>query len=226
MNFAFGTLLILILLTPGFLLRYAFLKGPYSRKNHKPSLPDEIIWSVIPAFLLQLSGYALLEAMGYTIALKDLYLLIIGSDKVSFEILSAGILPFMIYAVIQMIIAFYIGSASRWAVGKFGLDLRYNILKVNNEWYYLFSGQLADEKVEAIQLDILVKSDKGTSLYSGILEDYFLNSDGGIDRVYLIEVSRDVKYQMPGDYFVIFGREILNINVTYYRLVKELDTDS
>ena len=117
-----------------------------------------------------------------------------------------------------MIFGYFVGGLARWMVTKFSLDLKYNILKVNNEWYYLFSGKLTSEKVEAIQLDVLVKSDKGTTLYSGILEDYFLNAEGGIDRLYLIEVSRDMKYQMPGDYFVIFGKEVLNMNVTYYRL--------
>lgn len=218
MNVAFGTLIILILLTPGFICRYAFLKGPYSRKNYKPSFTDDIFWSVIPAFVLQLSFFGVLKLVDYPFSLKTLYYLIIGSDKVSFEQLNGGAIPFLIHSIVLMALAFAIGTLARWTVIKFNLDLKYNILKVNNEWYYLFSGKLANDKVEAIQLDALVKSDKGTTLYSGILEDYFLNAEGGIDRIYLIEVSRDMKYKMPGDYFVIFGKEILNMNLTYYRL--------
>lgn len=219
MNIAFGTLLIIVLLSPGFVCRYAFLKGPYSRKNFKPSFSDEIFWSVIPAVFIQLIAFSILKLAGFYPSFQDLYLLIVGAQKeIDFALLNDGIPPFLLYCFIILLASYGIGAFARWAVIKYNLDLKYNIFKVNNEWYYLFSGKLTNEAVDFIKLDILVNSDNGTTLYSGILEDYFLNKEGGIDRLYLIKVYRNVKYEMPGDYFIVFGREILNMNLTYFRL--------
>lgn len=225
MNIAFGTLVIIVLLSPGFVCRYAFLKGPYSRKNFKPSISNDVFWSVIPAVFIQLTAFIFLKFVGANPSLKDIYLLIIGAENIDFEAIESGITPFLIYSVIILSLSYLPGSLARWTVIRFNLDLKYNILKVNNEWYYLFSSKLTNEEVDFIQLDILVNSDKGTMLYSGILDDYFLNKEGGIDRLYLIKVHRDRKYEMPGDYFIIFGKEILNINLTYFRL-REPDTEA
>lgn len=218
MNVAFSTLLILILLSPGFIVRYAFLKGPYSRKNFRPPIADDIFWSVIPAFFIQILALIFLQLIGKTLATKDIYLLLIGEKGIDFNTVNTNLIPFLLYSLILLLISYMIGASARFIVSKYNLDLKYNILKVNNEWYYLFSGKLIKEDLDLIQLDILVSSDKGTTLYSGILEDYFLNKDGGIDRLYLIRVYRDTKYEMPGDFFVIFGKDILNINLSYFRL--------
>jgi hypothetical protein len=75
-------------------------------------------------------------------------------------------------------------------------------------------------------------------IYSGILEDYYLSKDNGLDRLYLHNVYRrrlkdDLNpdqpnvgylerhldpryYAMPGDLFVITYDKILNLNITYY----------
>ncbi|MFY0601968.1 MAG: hypothetical protein JXR03_20005 [Cyclobacteriaceae bacterium] len=219
MNVAFSTLVILVLLSPGFVCRYAFLKGPYSRKNFRASVSDEIFWSIIPAFFIQILAFLLVQALGFFPSIKDLYLITIGAkEDIDFDVINAGLFPFMVYMCILIIVSFLLGAGARWIVSKYNLDLKYNILKVNNEWYYLFSAKLADEDIDFIKLDVLVRSEKGTMLYSGILDDYFLNKDDGIDRLYLLGVQRDKNYEMPGDHFVIFGREILNINLTYFKL--------
>ena len=219
MNIAFSTLILIVLLSPGFVCRYAFLKGPYSRKNFAPSVSNDIFWSVIPAFFIQLTAYTILRLFGLNPSAKDLYLLIIGAETgIDYQLVDGGIFPFMFYMGVVLGLAGLSGVLARWTVIKYRLDMRYNILKVNNEWYYLFSGKLTDERVDFIQLDVLVRGDSGTTLYSGILEDYYLNKDGGIDRLYLIKVHRNRKYRMPGDTFIMFGKEILNINLTYFRL--------
>ncbi|MEO1253289.1 MAG: hypothetical protein AAFY41_00200 [Bacteroidota bacterium] len=223
MNVAFGTLLILIFLSPGFVCRYAFLKGPYSRKNLQPSLPNEIFWSVIPAFFIQLLAIQFLKLVGFQPAIKELYLMVIGDPGVDFKIVNGELGAFLIYSAALLFLSYFLGASARLIVTHFNIDLKYNILKVNNEWYYLFSGKLAESEVDLIQLDVLVhsNSEKGTTLYSGILEDYFLNKEGGIDRLYMIKVYRDTKYEMPGDLFVIFGKDIININLTYFKLEEE-----
>ncbi len=126
------------------------------------------------------------------------------------------------------------------------LDKKLNFLKINNDWYYLFSGRILDQpgQIEFVQVDALVGSDNGNLIYCGILNNYFLSPEGSIDKIYLSNVYRrslsedltfeDMKskkftekefderyYNMPGEYFVLFGNQILNINVTYYYLKED-----
>ena len=62
----------------------------------------------------------------------------------------------------------------------------------------------------------------------GILADYILSKEGGLDRIYLRDVKRrylvkdkpdndeNLYYQMPGEFFVISAQQIINIHITYY----------
>ncbi len=81
-------------------------------------------------------------------------------------------------------------------------------------------------------------------IYSGILEEFYLSENNGLDRLVLYNVYRrtlendfpkDLKkqssildkgtderyYNMPGDSFVIPYSEIKNMNITYLTLTKE-----
>jgi hypothetical protein len=238
-NIALGTLIILFLLSPGFIIRYTFLKGPYSRKNYKPSVTTEIFWAIIPAVFLQLSGLYLLQALGFAIDFKILYLLLTGSDKiVDFSLLSANLGGFLFYFLVISFLAAGMGFIARWLVMHWQLDKKLGIFKINNEWYYLFSGRLLDkaDEIDFIQVDTLVQTTEGVVIYCGVLNDFYLTSDGGIDRLYLVNVYRrkfaddyivanlepkkldDRYYNMPGDYLVIFGQTLINLNLTYYKL--------
>jgi hypothetical protein len=138
-----------------------------------------------------------------------------------------------------------LGLLVRLIVRKFRFDLKYPFLRLNNEWYYLFSGEILDiekpgesKNIDLIQVDVLMQTGEGPLVYSGTLEDYFLSKDNGLDRIYLSQVYRrkmqeDLKrnernvgylerylderyYSMPGDLFVITYGEILNLNITYH----------
>ncbi len=243
MNIALGTLLILFLLSPGFIIRYTFLKGPYSRKNYKPSVTTEIFWAIIPAVFLQLSGLYLLQISGYEVDFRFIFLLLTGSDKITdFTLLSINLGGFLIYFLIISLLAAGIGFVGRWLVMHWQLDKKLGIFKINNEWYYLFSGRMLDtaEEIDFIQVDALVQTPEGVVIYCGVLNDFYLTSDGGIDRLYLVNVYRrkfaddyivanvepknldDRYYNMPGDYLVIFGQTLLNLNLTYYKLKEDL----
>lgn len=242
MNIALGTLIILFLLSPGFIIRYTFLKGPYSRKNYKPAVSTEIFWAIIPAVFLQLSGLYLLQVSGHETDFRFIYLILTGSDKITdFALLSANLGGFLIYFLIISLLAAGLGFAARWLVMLWKLDKKFGIFKINNEWYYLFSGRMLEDEneIDFIQVDALVQTPEGVVIYCGVLNDFYLTSDGGIDRLYLVNVYRrkfaddyivanvepknldDRYYNMPGDYLVIFGQTLLNLNLTYYKLKED-----
>ena len=83
-----------------------------------------------------------------------------------------------------------------------------------------------------------MNSTEGNIIYSGILENYFLSKENGLDRIYLRNVYRrklkddlgnehgnvgyldrhldNRYYAMPGDLFIINYDKIINLNITYY----------
>lgn len=249
MNIAFATILLLFLLLPGFAIRYSFLQGRYSRKFYKPPITEEIFGSILPAIIIQLTGIVVIENF-HNISLETIYYLLIGSSNktIDFQLIKSSLPLFTCYQLTLILLSLAVGVIVRIIIVKTRLDLNQNLqfLKARNEWYYLFSGDILDpdNRFDFIQIDVLINSDNGNVIYCGILQEYFLSSDGGIDKIYLSYVYRrkfesdeketpnkeDVPippinkefderyYNMPGDYFVLFGKEILNINITYYHL--------
>lgn len=246
MNVAFGTLIILFLLSPGFALRYTFLKGPYSRKISKPPTSEEVFWSIIPAVIIQLICVSLLSCMSVHPDLREFYWIAVGAShaEMDFTLILADIPWFLLYQCTLILIAAVLGYCTRIAAIRFQWDKKLSFLEVPNEWYYLFSGRILDDYqlIELIQVDLLTHSSEGDIIYCGVLKDYFLNAQGAIDRIYLSNVYRrtfkndsvsgrtmqdksvdERYYSMPGDYMVFFGKEITNLNVTYYQLLTEED---
>lgn len=244
MNLALSTVVLLFLLSPGFVFRFCFLSGPYSKEVYKPSATEDIVWSIIVAIFLQLSAISLLDLWGHVANLQFLYSIVKGddADKIDFSAVNSHTTFFLIYALILLLIASVLGLLLRKLVIGTNLDMKYSFLKINNDWYYIFSGRILQEKVKLIdfiQIDALVNTSEGEYIYCGILEDFFLTKEGGLDRLYLKNVYRrklvnDIRtaqkyypqskkfderyYSMPGEYFVIFHKNVLNLNVTYYQL--------
>lgn len=89
------------------------------------------------------------------------------------------------------------------------------------------------EELDVTYIDALVKTDEGTIIYSGLLTEYVLSKEGGIDRLYLTDVKRrylrddhkqtpaiDQKYYfMPGQFFVLPFHQVINLHITYYTVV-------
>lgn len=102
-------------------------------------------------------------------------------------------------------------------------------------WYYLLSGADFDEGdvPDFIVVSAIVDVAGAPYLYMGVLEDYFLNEEGGLDRLILQQVMRrplrcdklpEEKdrnlarfYPIDGDYFVLRYSEAITLNVEYVK---------
>lgn len=248
MNLLVGSLLLFILIAPGIIFRYAYLQGTYAKQTFRVSAIDEIFWALAPALFFQFLGVIVLEAFfDYNVRIDFVYNLLTGeASGIDFDIVKASFLSFFIYTTILIVIAATAGFLIRFVVRKLQLDLRYPFLRLNNEWYYLFSGEILDlldapgesKNIEMIQIDALVNTGEGIMIYCGTLENYYLSKDNGLDRLYLSNVYRrkfqddsgtdpaptgyaerflnDRYYSMPGDLFVITYDKIINLNITYH----------
>jgi hypothetical protein len=202
MNIALGALVLFLLLFPGIVLRIAYLNGPYSVKNIQSSLVDELVLSLIPAFILQASGYLLAEyCFGFNIDVQTVYQLIVGAtvDKYrpDFALIESSIGYTLFYNLCLLLMALFLGKGSRYFVEKWNLDIYVPSLRFYNDWYYLFSGRILDEPgaigsssdIEWAIVSVVVETKEGAYIIRGVLEDYFLSKDG-LDRIYLSTVYR------------------------------------
>jgi hypothetical protein len=151
---------------------------------------------------------------------------------------------FLLYLCAVYSISATLGISLYLLVRNLKLDLKFKILRFKNQWAYIFSGEsyrfpkwrkfdmstrdeLAEFKKKFLfpSLDVLVKvSESENILYSGILKDYdVLSKDlSQLRRVYLVDAKRykrtddDMKLKdIPGDFLIIDGKDIINLNVQY-----------
>lgn len=202
MNIALGALVLFLLLFPGIILRIAYLNGPYSVKNIQSSLVDELVLSLIPAFILQATGFLLAEhCFGFDIDLEIIYQLIVGAtvDKYrpDFDSIESSIGYILAYNLCLFLAALVLGKGGRLLVEKWNLDIYVPSFRFNNDWYYLFSGRILDEPgaigsssdIEWAIISVVIETKEGSYIIRGVLEDYFLSKDG-LDRIYLSTVYR------------------------------------
>ncbi|WP_373515148.1 hypothetical protein [Persicitalea sp.] len=249
MNIAFSALVIFFLLFPGIIFRIAYLDGPYSRRTVQSSFVDELILSLIPACFIQFIGYLIVENLGVIpveVDEKLIYQLITGQPAIDFSNIETGLKGFLEYHFLVYVVAFAAGKLIRRIVLDRKLDYKYHFLRIHNEWYYLLTGRfyisdlMSENAGTDVYADVLVETNEGSYLYSGLIKDFFLSKDNGLDRIYFEEIFRrklegdladqsdpmmqnekvekwlDSRYyEMPGDIFVIPYSQIKNINVRY-----------
>lgn len=103
-------------------------------------------------------------------------------------------------------------------------------------WYYLLSGAdfAEDECPDLIAISAIVNVSGEPYLFTGVLEDYFIDTDGRLDRLILSQVMRrplakdkpadgaaagaERFYAVDGDYFVLRYAEATTMNVEYILL--------
>lgn len=105
-------------------------------------------------------------------------------------------------------------------------------------WYYLLTGAdfSHEEKPDLIMISAIVEVAKDAFLYVGVLDDFFFDSDGNLDRLILESVARrplsadkttappeggaseERFYDIDGDSFVLRYQDVKTLNVQYVKL--------
>ena len=253
MNIALATLTLLIILYPGFLFRRFYYTGEFSKEYFKQSITDLIFSSIPPGFLLHFAGYHLLIKNRSEIDISTLGTLLSGtSDSIAvtraFKSVYQHTSSIIAYFLVISLLAMLVGYLTRLFVRNLKLDRHIRLFRFQNEWHYIFSGEIIDfpkvwgesTEIDCTYIDALVSTSEGTVIYSGLLSEYVLSREGGIDRIYLTNTKRrffkddqvnatnpsaeganvsdddERYYYMPGEFFVIPYTQIINMNVTYY----------
>ncbi len=254
MNIALATLTLLIILYPGFLFRRFYFTGEFSKEYFKQSVTDLIFSSILPGFFIHFIGYLLFIKGRSQIDVITIGTLLSGtSDSIkvteAFKAVYQKAPSIAGYFFGVSVVGMVAGFAAKLVVRKFKLDRKVKLFRFQNEWHYIFSGEILDfpkvpgnaEDIDCSYIDALVKTDEGTIIYTGLLADYILTKEGGIDRIYLTDVKRrffkdDITnkvespadldesandsryYYLPGRFFIISYSQIINLHVTYYKV--------
>lgn len=174
----------------------------------------------------------------------------------AFSNIAANFNWIVLYNLGVTLVAGACGLIVKIIVRNMKLDRKIKILRFQNEWHYILSSEILDfpnvkrkspyrkegKKLSAVWVDALVDlgGKEGGALYSGILEDYKLSKDGGLELIYLTHANRrfiaddqladsmkedkpsrddkkdeDPYYYMPEHYFILKYSEIKNLNVFY-----------
>jgi len=242
MSLAFSAVLIFLIFVPGAILKRSYFSGRFSAKLDSPL--DEIIWAIIPGTLLHLIMiYFVQNFTSQQLDFSTLGFLLVGTKDDAntaraFQVLGRDIWLLTKYNVILWASAAAIGHGFRIMVRRFHLDLKFNLLRFNNEWYYLLSGETLKTRpgdVNYIWIDALVETGV---LYSGFMVDFNLSQNGGLESIYLTGVVRSPlasdlvldnkqkkKYDIPGDIFVLQYTQVVNLNISFYAVVEEVKKD-
>ncbi len=238
MSFAFGALLIILLLLPGIVFRYAYIRSNSLRRSLDFSLLSEAIIMIVVSLLLHALGMAVARALGFDPDLRLLYLLGTGGalSADDFTTVAAGYGSFVLYVLLLCGLAGLLGFGLQRFVLRRGYDQQYKGLRVLNDWDRYFTGYVLPppmrQRLNFIWVDLLVEGNGGQPvLYSGVLENYSLNRDQTIDQIFISSAIRRrtpdhpepgpdtapqlPNYDLPGDFLVVPFHQVRNLNIIY-----------
>jgi hypothetical protein len=243
MNIALSSIIIFLLLLPGIVFRRFYFTEEFSKQYFKQNFFELFVSSIIPSILIHFTLSFVASFIGYQVDLEVLGQLLTSRDypEEAFKNIQNNISEISTYYLISLILGTLCGYTSKKVIRNFNFDSRKKIFRFKNSWHYIFSGEFFNfprasfdliedsfETIDFVYIDALVESSEGTIIYDGILVDYELSSDGGLDNLTLKDVQRrmmkddiDKKYyEIPGHIMVLPFETIINLNFSYYKLTE------
>lgn len=243
LSLTFLIVLILILL-PGHIFRRLYYYGEFSKQfNAGQSVVNILALSLVPGIL-----NLLLVSFFYDWIFTDINIASIidilkdvnaskfrfyNSENTKYLIKATEVVPFVgsLYSS-ALIFGLVLGRFIRFL----RLDTIFKVFRYKNYWFYIFSAectrikkfkniQVKNKKLLFTKADILVDTESGPSLFSGMVVDYELKENDGrtLSKVMLENAERyktnaagkKEPLEIPGTVFVVNCSTMININLTY-----------
>jgi hypothetical protein len=179
---------------------------------------------------------------GITVKFDLLLNIFAGKDDVlrmsSNAIFQNDLKCFLLYTITEIFVGGCAGVIISWLLLRRKWMIR--SLMYNNIWYKLFTGMtLAGEKrkkIDSVFIKVFTMSKDITVIYMGMLEHYEVMPDSdNLSFLTLQSVKRQNSKDgqnygpitpVPGDSLTIFGKDILNVTVTYMELITDPENPS
>jgi hypothetical protein len=246
MNLALPALVVFILLLPGFIARSRHKQAERLSLDYSPFgavVSEAVVWALALHLLWLglswlLAGRVLMPLVLFQLLSSDA-----GAQGRALQAVAADMATIGGYFASLIAFAHLGPTALRALIVRFGLDrvgspvsrlLRFH----EAPWYYLLSGAdfAPGKRPDFIAVSAIVEVADRPMLYTGILDDYFVDRDGQLDRLILQDVMRrplDADkpgaglaavpgesrfYRVDGDYFVLRYAEAITLNIEYIQL--------
>lgn len=244
MNVALPALIIFFVLLPGFIFRIRFKRVERTSLDFSPfgRIAAGAVISAAVAHLAWLTLSCLLFGQRF----EPLVLMQLLSSAPASQIEAAAAVAndfdwIAAYFVTLLFASFAVPMLLRWAITKYRLDrasspLRPMLRFHEAPWYYLLTGAdfEEDEAPDFVIVAAIIEVGKEAMLYTGVLDNFYFDSEGQLDRLVLQGVARrslardksaadeaqeaDRFYQVDGDSFVLRYSEMITLNVQYVHL--------
>jgi hypothetical protein len=227
-----AALLITLFFLPGFIFSLAYYNSESIPLNI--SLTHKAVASLFLTVILHAIGFAILIYCFGEVFNFNMLLMLLSSAQPSIvsAVTNDAIIVAVIYLLFNYTIAFAFGLMLRRLIKATGLD-RFNFFRIDNPWYDLFKGlSWKDGQPDGVKIASTVQIAGNSYLYVGVLENFFLDREGNIDRLVLVSASRrhlandkgtllESKrfYPIDGQYLVLKYNEIKNLNVEYFNVI-------
>ncbi len=249
MNLTLGFIALFIsIIIPGILFRRFFFYGEFSKQfNTKDPVLHSIFFSVIPGIVIQIIAFIIYNfSLGFDSSFLDVFTIFrdITSDgtndteEATKTFINNDIITFFLYSLGVFLFASFSGWFCSRIIRVLNWDKKYKLFRYNNQWYYIFSGEVLNMKKFEEAHKFSFKNNKGheqdtlmtyadilvsvseqndrKELYTGYVVDYDLKSDdiSQLDKIYLIDTHRYKKKEKVIDNN---GEEIIDENPTLSR---------
>lgn len=250
MNLALSTFLLFFLLIPGILFRRFYYSEEFSKEYFKETFFGVFIATFLPSLFFHFLWYFLVQLFNQEV---DLYVLadILSqeSEKNSFKNIEINSSNILLYNATMFLVAGLSGYVLKKIVRMYKWDRLTKFFRFQNSWHYILKGEFFDfpranmsldedtvEDIEFVFVDAIVEINDESYLYDGILVDYELSNDGGLNYINLTGAQRrnikndskitegskednsDKYYPIKGHTLLLKYSEIKNLNFTYYTL--------
>lgn len=246
MNLALPALVVFVILLPGFIARSRHKQAERLSLDYSPFgavVSEAVVW----ALALHLSWLGAVWLLAGRVLRAEVLFQLLSSDAAAqshaLQAVAADMAPIGGYFASLVAFAHLGPTAWRALVVRFGLDRvgapASRLFRFHEApWYYLLSGADFEpgNRPDFIAVSAIVDVATRPMLYTGILDDYFVDRDGQLDRLILQDVMRrplDADkpgagattvpgesrfYRVDGDYFVLRYAEAITLNIEYIQL--------
>lgn len=251
MSIALSTLILFFLLIPGIAFRRFYYSEEFSREYFRETFFAVFIATIIPSLFFQFSWYYLAKLFGQSIDLSVFGDLVSASpSKKTFNNIEDNALKITMYNLTMFLLAGFSGYLLKKIVRRYRWDRTHKFFRFQNSWHYILKGEFFDfpraeiilerdtvEDIEFVFVDAILEINNESYIYDGILVDYELSNNGGLDTISITnaqrrnikddsEISKKGKkkdnlskyYPIEGHILVLKYCEIKNLNFTYYTL--------
>lgn len=249
MEIALGGIVLLIILLPGISFRKGYFSEEFSNQYTIRDFFQLFINTLFPSLISYLLFLPIIYFIfGYYYNFKILLGILSSSEKLvesSINSINEFKFQILLFQAIINSVSFAFGYKLKDLILKDSYDAKNKFFRYKNVWHYLLSAkfmlfkrsqiELINDTIKDIDItfiDALLTLGEHSYIYTGILVDYELSSDGGLDLLYIKNAQRKfiseentTEYKdIDGHIIILKYDNIVNLNLSFIQ-VSELDND-